>query len=451
MNLAPELVAWIEASAGGRLVNAKRQPGGARKEAWFVDVEEGDGAVAPLFLRYDRSDPSKTSDPWTLHREASVYVALQGSGVLVPRVIAVHPTLQAMLSERLNGQNWFSRIVDPDEQVATAKHFMTQLAALHRLDPRHLDLPYFPEPTSIPDMVRWELDEWDRIIAGRGRDPDPQLGFALGWLRRNIPHVDQPVVLVQGDTGPGNFMYAAGRVVAVVDWELAHLGDPMDDIAWLCLRATQEPFTDFPARLREYEELSGNAIDEPRVHYYQVMAETKLLVMRHGARAGAGGGDVGNGLVYGMLHRRLWFEAIAAFIGMELDPVEVADGGGGGDYSWLYDVVLQQLRDVVVPAVSDPLALQRTKGLARIVKLLQAADRNGRAYEAQELADIRALVEEGLDGIEDARVAVADAARAGRLEDAGYLRYLWRRTARDNELMRRSSGALADRHWPSLR
>ena len=85
-------------------------------------------------------------------------------------------------------------------------------------------------------------------------------------------------------------MYSGGRVTAVVDWELAHLGDPMDDIAWLSLRATQEPFTDFPTRLREYEVLSGNRIDEARVHYYQVMAETKLQVMSH-RPAPTGDGD----------------------------------------------------------------------------------------------------------------------------------------------------------------
>ena len=67
--------------------------------------------------------------------------------------------------------------------------------------------------------------------------PDPALVFTLRWLRGNVPDVDGPVVLVQGDTGPGNFMFADGRVVAVVDWELAHLGDPMDDIAWLSLRS----------------------------------------------------------------------------------------------------------------------------------------------------------------------------------------------------------------------
>ena len=256
-----------------------------------------------------------------------MYLALQDTDVPVPRVLGVHATHQAMLSERLTGENWFSRIVDPDEQLATAQDFIGHLAALHRLDPATLDLPGFPKPTTIPELVADELDEWDTVIAQRGGSVDPQLSFSLDWLRRNVPDVEGPVVLVQGDTGPGNFMYAAGKVVAVVDWELAHLGDPMDDIAWLSLRATQEPFTDFAARLREYEALTGNEIDERRVRYYQVMAETKMLVMGHrpagqqrdAAATEGGGGDIGNGLIYGMLHRRLWFEAMAAFVGLELD------------------------------------------------------------------------------------------------------------------------------------
>ena len=65
---------------------------------------------------------------------------------------------------------------------------------------------------------------------------------------------------MQGDTGPGNFMYQDGKVTAVVDWELAHLGDPMDDIAWLSLRTVQDTFTHFPDRLREYESLTAGQI-----------------------------------------------------------------------------------------------------------------------------------------------------------------------------------------------
>ena len=257
--LPDDLVSWVEEVGGGRLSVADRRQGGARKEAWYVDLERPDGTVGHLFLRYDRSDPARTKDPWTLHREATVYLALQDSPVPVPRVVGVHPVHQAMLSERVAGENWFSRIADPAEQEETARDFMVQLAALHSLDPGSLDLPAFPPVKTVSDAVHAELDEWERVLVERGGTVDPALAFSLRWLRRNVPGYGGPPVLVQGDTGPGNFMYLGGRVTAVVDWELAHLGDPMDDIAWLSLRATQEPFTDFPTRLREYEALSGNA------------------------------------------------------------------------------------------------------------------------------------------------------------------------------------------------
>ena len=452
VELPAEICGWLADLAGGRLVQINRVPGGARKEAWLVDVERSDGSIAELFLRYDRTDPQETVDPWTLHREASVYLALQDTDVLVPRVLGVHPVHQAMLSERLVGGSWFSRITDADEALAIACHFMEQLAALHRLDPSTLDLPEFPTPSTIPDAVAHELDEWDRIIEQRGGEPEPVLEFALGWLRRNVPDHDGPVVLVQGDTGPGNFMYAAGRVIAVVDWELAHLGDPMDDIAWLSLRATQEPFPGFPARLREYEELSGHEIDVDRVRYYQVMAETKLQVMAHGARRGegGGGGDPGNRLIYGFLHRRLWLEALAAVIGIEPTEAEVPPGSQPGGHAALYDVVLNQLREVIVPRIDDPLTQTRAKGLARVIKYLARVDADGDFYDACEMADIEALLGPSSESLAGARRAVVDAARAGDLDVADYLRYLWRRSARETELARSAMGVLADRHWPPL-
>ena len=352
VGLPDDLVAWIEEVGGGRMVLADRMPGGARKEAWFIDLEGVDTTVTSLFLRYDRSDPALTKDPWTLHREATVYLALQDGPVPVPRVLGVHPTHQAMLSERVEGGNWFSRIGDPAEQESTARDFMTKLAALHALDAAALDLPAFPTVTTIAEAVVAELDEWERVLAARGGTPDPALVFSLRWLRDHIPSYDGPPVLVQGDTGPGNFMYAGGKVTAVVDWELAHLGDPMDDIAWLSLRATQEPFTDFPSRLREYEALSGNVVDEVRVRYYQVMAETKLQVMSHrgprddvdGGDKGDGGGiDVGNGFIYQVLHRRLWLEALAAANSLELAPAEAPRARDPRDSDWMYDAVLTQL------------------------------------------------------------------------------------------------------------
>lgn len=460
--LPDHIVAWIEEVTGGRLAQADRIPGGGRKEGWFVDVErQGVGAVDPLFLRLDRSAPQRTGDPWTIRREAVVYLALQDTDVPVARVLAVHPECEAMLSERIRGQNWFARITDPEVALATAQDFMTHLAALHRIDPATLDLPGFPKPTSIPDLVLHELDEWEGVIEFRGGDPDPSLRFTLDWLRRNVPEYDGPIVLVQGDTGPGNFMYENGRVTAIVDWELAHLGDPMDDIAWLSLRAVQEPFTHFPDRLREYEKLSGHAIDDERVHYYRVMAEAKLLVMGHrpagagaargGAVADGGGGDVGNGLIYGMLHRRLWLEAMAAVMGFDLDPVEQPPPHPPSDHAWLYDAILGQMKDVIVPRIADPLAAQRAKGLARIVKYLAAIDRDQAWYDERELDDVSTLLGRRPGSLDEGRRAEAEAVRRGDIGDMAHLQYLWRRTARDQALMRDASGALAERHWPALR
>ncbi|HLM96807.1 MAG TPA: phosphotransferase family protein [Acidimicrobiales bacterium] len=456
--LPDDLVSWVEEVGGGRLIAADRKPGGARKEAWYVDLERPDGIVLQLFLRYDRSDPALTKDPWTLHREATVYVALQDGPVPVPRVLGVHPVHQAMLSERVAGENWFSRIADPVEQEETARDFMVKLAALHALDPAALDLPAFPPVKTVTDAVHAELDEWERVLVERGGTVDPALAFSLRWLRRNVPDYDGPPVLVQGDTGPGNFMYMGGRVTAVVDWELAHLGDPMDDIAWLSLRATQEPFTDFPTRLREYEALSGNPIDQTRVHYYQVMAETKLQVMGHRPAGGGGdgsgdggGGDVGNGFIYGMLHRRLWLEALAAATGLELTPAEEPRARERRDHDWMYDAVLSQLRDVIVPRTPDPLAAQRGKGIARLIKYLAQIDTYGDAYEAYELDDLEVLLGRQPESIAAGRAVAADAVGAGAVSEEDYMRLLWRRVARETKLARPSMGALADRHWPELR
>ena len=181
VGLPDDLVSWIEEVGGGRVVLADRMPGGARKEAWFIDLERPDGTVASCFLRYDRSDPARTKDPWTLHREATVYLALQDGPVPVPRVLGVHPVHQAMLSERVEGGNWFSRITDPAEQEATARDFMTKLAALHSLDAAALDLPAFPTVTHGRRGRRGRARRVGAGAGGAGRDarPGPRLLAAL--------------------------------------------------------------------------------------------------------------------------------------------------------------------------------------------------------------------------------------------------------------------------------
>jgi hypothetical protein len=446
--LPAELLAWVESTTRGRLVAAERR-GGGRREAWLVTVGRSDDAVAELLLQYDRGEAALDGNPWTVHREAAVHRALQGTDIPVTPLVAVHETYQAMLTVQPDAESWFGH-ADPAEKARVASDFMACLAALHRLDPATLDLPGFPPATSsVMDLVDRELDELETVLANRGGDPDPALAFSLDWLRRNIPLYDGPAVLLQGDTGPGNFLFADGRVVALVGWELAHLGDPMDDIAWLTLRCIQHPIPDLPARLREYEERSGHEVDEHRVRYYQVMAEVKLQVMAHAPSDGPSGSDVdlASALVYRMLHRRLWIEALASAVGLALTDVERPPPRDRDYYDEVTDALVAQVREVA-PRVDDPVARQRVKGVARVLEHLVAIRSDGAFYDRCELDDVEVLLGERPATVQEGRDAMTAAVRERRIDDLEYLDYLRRRVARENELLRPASGTLADRTWP---
>src|SRR5262249_2993854 len=131
--------------------------------------------------------------------------------------------------------------------------------------------------------------------------------------------------------------------------------------------------------------------------------------------------DIGNRFVYGVLHRRLWFEALAAAVGLELTPAEVPPPGPPAEHEGLYRAVVDQLRDDIVPRISDPLALVRAKGTARIVKYLEQISARGTFYDECELGDLAALLGTRPASKPAGRIAVAEAARAGAVTDQQYL------------------------------
>ncbi len=448
--LPSEIGAWLESAGHGKLVKADRRPGGGRREAWFVDLEQTDGTIAELFVRLDRTARADDGDPYSTMRETEVYLALQETEIPVPRIHGVHESPQAVLSDRSSGETWFSRIEDPDEQLSVARDFIRHLAAMHRLDPEKLDIPALGKPTGVREHIRQELDNWQALYEVHDAHRDPLIEFSFDWLRRNIPDYDGPVVLVQGDTGPGNFLYGDGKVQAILDFELAHWGDPMDDIAWLSLRAVQEPFTHFPDRVKQYAELAGHPIDEDRIRYHRVFAELRIVIMGH-ARAAvrSSKGELGNGLIYGALHHRLQVETLADVLGLELERPSLPDAPST-EREWLYDGALDQIREVLVPWSEDPFVTLRLKGLARLLKHLRDGDRFGRDYESQELDDLEALLGERPATVPGGCDALTARIGDGEFEDAELVRYFYRSTIRRTELVRSASGALADRHYPAL-
>jgi aminoglycoside phosphotransferase (APT) family kinase protein len=462
-DLDSDVIDWIAASTGGTVSEARLVSTGGRL-GYRIDVTK-DGRPLALFLQRGRNPGEGSFMP--LAREAEVSRAVEAIGVKVPHVWAVSDADNVVLVDRLEGAVWFQEPPGEAQRVKIAQDYIRQLARWHATPATQLDLPSFQPILSAQAHQQGQLQGIRKLFeeADRASPIDAIAHASLAYLEREIPDYDGPAVLCQGDTGPGNFLYRGDEVVGVVDWELAHIGDPMDDIAWLSWRATQHGFPDFPERLREYERLSGIPVVPERVYYYRVNACARLgpwfgladmgqAAARRRAGGEARGADNdrsadGSQMVMSMLHRRMRLTALADALGLPLPSRFVAEEAPPHEHAPLYDNVLAQLQ-TMVPLIADAQAARLAKGVARQVKFLKEVDRNYGLFAQQELADISRLLGRTVGSVEEGRPALAEAARGGKVGFEGYFFYHWNRMVRDDHLMREASGKVFQRSWPEL-
>ena len=298
--------------------------------------------------------------------------------------------------------------------------------------------------TAIADHVRAELGTWRAMYDEAGR-PDALLDLAFRWLGDNMPAPDGPVALAHGDAGPGNFLFEHGRLTALIDWELAHLGDPMEDLAWFLMRCVMEPVPDFAASLRDYEHFSGKPVDRARICYHRVFVSTRVVVIRHRNVTG----EAAHAIVSQALNHRLLIEALADASGCRVDtpaPVERPPT----PRSLLYDQVLADLCDVVVARSTDGQVIAKAKNAAKVVKYLQAFDRFGDTLERADRAALAELLGSNPASIKAGEDALAAALQAGRIAFPAALAYFAGQAARQAQLAAGASGGIANRHYPAL-
>jgi hypothetical protein len=314
-----------------------------------------------------------------------------------------------------------------------------------------LHLPGFEAGRSLSAYIEDEIDIWERVHLEGAAARDPLVVMAAAWLRRHLPDDEgTAVVFVQGDTGPGNFMYRDDRVAVVLDWENAHFGDFHDDLAWIYVRDLQERFTHLPARLADYERASGNTVDLRRLRYFIVLAQMRCAIGTLNALAVQDArGEMANHLIYSGLHLRMLAEALAGAAEVPLpDPLPRADAPVETGWTWLYEVALQELRDVVVPGLAaNAFASRRAKGVARMLKVLEENDRLGAALDKVELAELRTLMGPGVDSTPHGRSMLCDAVASGAVDEAEGIRYGLGYVNRRTALLRGAMGDLANRHY----
>lgn len=211
-----------------------RLSGGASRETWAFDAVTADGARIELVLR--RDPPGRPSEPGATGREARAISAARAAGLAVPEILVASdaPDLfgsPGMVMRRVPGETIARHILRDDQFEQARKVLVAQLAAfaagLHALDvPADL-----PEPDPLADL-RARFDELSR--ASGQRSEAFERAFEVLDATRPPPRTH---VLVHGDLRLGNVIVGECSLQAVIDWELVHTGDPVEDLGWLCVRA----------------------------------------------------------------------------------------------------------------------------------------------------------------------------------------------------------------------
>jgi len=279
----------LERALGMRVERLTRLSGGANQETWSFDGTR-EGETLPLILRRAPGGvrviaEGSTSVP--LSTEAVVIEAARAAGVAAPRVRYVlkdeDGAGQGYVMDRLAGETIARKILRDDAFAAVRPKLARQcgeiLARIHAVDASpiaHL-LPVVDGPTQL----RGYRDIYDAFDF-----PHPVFALAFQWLEPRMAGASRRT-LVHGDFRHGNLLISSERVEAALDWELTHIGDPLEDIGWICTNSWRfgaaekvvGGFGDLPDLLGGYEDAGGGHVDPEQVRTWIVYGSLKWGVM----------------------------------------------------------------------------------------------------------------------------------------------------------------------------
>ena len=284
--------------------NVSRMGGGASKEQFVFTLNERGGSANRFVLRMDPFEAITETDR---NREFQVLAAVQGvvpapkprwmdvDGEFFGRPAAIMEFVGGVTKPtgagvKVSGLGtWLGEPL----RSKLRKPFLDNLVALHALDWRSLDLPRFSAPTADPKQAaRWSLNYWRQLWREDALEPLPIMTHAELWLIDNMPDCRE-LVLTHGDYRTGNYLFdeAAGTIEAMLDWELARIGDFHEDLGWILMQVfgtfDNGMFRASDLYVREefiqaYEGATDRQVDRKTLHYYDVFSSWKCYVIVNG-------------------------------------------------------------------------------------------------------------------------------------------------------------------------
>lgn len=273
---------------GGTITGLTRAGSGRSRDNWLFDLTV-DGAVEPLILRTDPEGGLIDTDRAV---EFGVLQALEKSELPTPVARWLDADGSALgrpslIMRRLPGTCDYRVLRDParplEERIGLARAFCELLAAVHAVDWPALGLGgTLPDPG--PEAARAELDYWAAVLRADQLEPWPEMEYAIAVLGERAPRAGD-TVLVHADFKPGNILLVGDRVTALLDWELAHLGDPLEDLGWVTqpLRAGEHTIDgawEAADLLAHYERITGTTVDRTALAWWVAFSTFKTAVMQ---------------------------------------------------------------------------------------------------------------------------------------------------------------------------
>jgi aminoglycoside phosphotransferase (APT) family kinase protein len=385
-----------------------------------------------------------------LAREAKVIQAITKVGIPTPRFVGYEPTAQVLVLERIDGRGDFHNLADQAHRDRIADRFVEVLADLHRHEPSQFGLDgVMAMPLTAEQHALGELEIAERLSNAVELNPEPILSFARRWLRRNVPARIERTCFIQGDTGPGNFVFD-DKDVWLVDLEIAHFGDPMEDLAAVCIRDMVTPFGDLRRLFRRYGELTDWPLNLDRVRYHRVSKCVRsLMAIVSLAEHGNQRGELLTWWSYRALYIRGACQALAEAIGIDFatlrDPTPQSRSGSKTAWTALHELLALDLDDLAAANHTPPLmrVIARDQTLAAV---LRNADWFGPTFLAAENAELGRLLGHDVIDNESGLRELDNAIHTDTLtaDDIQVLRFLTARADRQCILMRPAMGPMAD-------
>jgi len=271
--------------------NVRRIVGGASRITYSLDAtwtEDGVTADHPLIVRLD--PPASLLDS-NRELEFRAYRGMDGSSVPVPAALWIEEDASwfggpFFVMQRIDGcdtapQRLFAAPYDAVGQQIGHRLFEIggQISAFD-WQAAGWDFLHAPAPEECWSR---ELDHWESVIENHRSDAQPIVRLAIDWLRRHPPPPAQRVAVVHGDYRSGNVLYdAEGQIHGVLDWEMCHFGDPIEDLAWTCMPNWRWGHDHLYAGLlqpaeaiRIWEQASGLHVDSDAFHWWSLFAHVK--------------------------------------------------------------------------------------------------------------------------------------------------------------------------------